>query len=239
LGPLVGAARLERSMVPLSETLRLFPLAEVVHFPDTNLPLLIFEPRYRRMLEDALASDKVIAMVLLRGGQERSPEGDKEVPSLPTVYSVGCAGRVTEHQRLPDGRSTFVLRGAAKFRIEQELSAPDSARPYRMVKALALYEAPVTPEQSKAWAADLRLRVDRLVVLLGGDSSGVDKLFHAIPEAELLNVLSATLPFSVVEKQGLLECPTPEARMEALLRLFDFREAEARLGLDSSRRVDA
>src|SRR3954465_3453326 len=95
----------------MSDLLPLFPLPNVVLFPNVFLPLHIFEPRYREMVADALASDRMIGMVLLRPGWDRDYEG------RPPLYAVGCSGVLTHNERLPDGRYNIVLRGIERFRI--------------------------------------------------------------------------------------------------------------------------
>src|SRR3954468_17761734 len=98
----------------MSDLLPLFPLPNVVLFPNVFLPLHIFEPRYREMMADALASDRMIGMVLLRPGWELDYEG------RPPIYSVGCSGVLTHSEQLPDGRYNLVLRGIERFRIVEE-----------------------------------------------------------------------------------------------------------------------
>src|SRR5574341_719860 len=98
-------------MVP--STIPLFPLPNVVLFPNVFLPLHIFEPRYRQMVHQALAGDRLIGMVLLKPGYE----GDYE--ATPAVYKVGCAGTITHVERLADGRFNIVLKGVSKFRVER------------------------------------------------------------------------------------------------------------------------
>ncbi|MFT4571857.1 MAG: Lon protease-like protein [Hyphomicrobiaceae bacterium] len=209
-------------MNALPPTLRLFPLGEVVHFPDTLLPLHIFEPRYQQLLADSVASDGLIGMVLLRRASE---------DSQPAVYEVGCAGNVREHKSLEDGRSVVVLEGAVRFRIQRELQCDEL---YRKAEVQALYEAPPEPEQSRVWAADLRKRIDGLVKVFGGDHASVDQLFDRIDEVDLVNALSAALPLAMVEKQSLLECPTVQNRYARLVELLDFKEAEGRSGMSAS-----
>ena len=82
----------------MSDLLPLFPLPNVVLFPNVFLPLHIFEPRYRAMVKDALASDRIIGMVLLRPGWQHDYE------KRPPVYPVGCSGVITHVEPLPDGR---------------------------------------------------------------------------------------------------------------------------------------
>src|SRR5215212_6414723 len=95
-------------------SLPLFPLPTVVLFPNVFLPLHIFEPRYRAMVSDALAGDRIIGMVLLKPGFESDYDG------RPPIYQVGCAGVITHSEALPDGRFNIVLRGLEKFRITGE-----------------------------------------------------------------------------------------------------------------------
>src|SRR5262249_17909149 len=105
----------------MSDLLPLFPLPNVVLFPNVFLPLHIFESRYRDMVADAIGGDRLIGMVLLKPGWERDYEG------RPPVYPIGCSGLITHVERLPDGRYNIVLRGVERFRILRE----DHAHTYR------------------------------------------------------------------------------------------------------------
>src|SRR6476661_3094275 len=114
----------------MSDLLPLFPLPTVVLFPNVFLPLHIFEPRYREMVADALAGDRIIGIVLLRPGWEPEYEG------RPAVYRIGCAGVVTNAERLPDGRYNIVLQGLEKFRVIDE----DDSRSYRIAQVEGIPE---------------------------------------------------------------------------------------------------
>ena len=107
--------------------------------PGTMLPLHIFEPRYRAMVADALEWDRLIGMLLLRPGWEGDYDG------RPPVFPIGCAGVITHHERLPDGRYNIVLRGLEKFRIDEE----DRAKAYRMAHIGPLLEG--HPGESGLW----------------------------------------------------------------------------------------
>src|SRR4051812_45790988 len=96
-------------------TARLFPLPNLVLFPGVVQGLHVFEPRYRQMTSDALASDSLIAVVLLLPGWE------EEYDSKPPVEPVACLGRVVWHEKLSDGRFNLRLRGAARVRILEEV----------------------------------------------------------------------------------------------------------------------
>ena len=213
-------------MVPLPSQLRIFPLSEVVLFPDTLLPLHIFEPRYRKMLADSLATDRLIGMVLLK-----DPDADP-----PSVYGVGCAGTIVEHKPFADGRSLVVLKGTVKFRIRREL---DVGEPYRVVEAQALYEGPPPMDKVRGWRDELHDCVRDLVRAASGEDETVERLFEKIDLLAMTNALSASLPLDVLEKQSLLECPTVEDREQRLADILRFKTIEAELGLDASRPIDS
>jgi Lon protease-like protein len=223
-------------MLALPPTLRIFPLGEVVFFPDTLLPLHVFEPRYRRLVADALEGDRTIGMVLVRGADGPVAPAPPDRPDRPAVYDIGCAGRIVEHEPLEDGRSMIVLRGTVRFRIRRELEVAD---PYRIVEAQALYEAPIPAEHMRAWRDELRGWVGDYVAALSGERASVDKVFAKLDLEGLVNYLSASLPLSVLEKQSLLECATAEQRFRRLCDVLRYRAAEARLGLDAARETDS
>lgn len=223
-------------MIALPPVLRMFPLGEVVLFPDTLLPLHIFEPRYRKLVADALGDDRTIGMVLIRGADGPVDPAPPDRPDRPAVYDIGCAGRIVEHEPLEDGRSMIVLRGMVRFRIRREVEVDD---PYRVVEAQALYEAPIPAEHMRAWRDELRVLVGDYVSALSGERAPVDKVFRKLDLEGLVNYLAASLPLSVLEKQSLLECATAEQRFQRLCGILRYRVAEARLGLDSTRESDA
>src|SRR6476620_3672795 len=101
---------------------RLFPLPNLVMFPHVVQPLHIFEPRSCDLLEDALAGDRLIAMVLLEPGWERDYEGQ------PAVAPVACVGKVVAHERMPTGRHNILLRGLKRAAIQRELPATSAFR---------------------------------------------------------------------------------------------------------------
>ncbi|MYK90359.1 MAG: ATP-dependent protease, partial [Acidobacteria bacterium] len=106
----------------LPERIPIFPLPNVVLFPQVFLPLHIFEPRYREMVADAIDGDRLIGMALLREGWQRHAGPN------PPIFPIGCAGRITHVASLPDGRYNIVLRGVDRFRVRDE----DQSRAYRI-----------------------------------------------------------------------------------------------------------
>ena len=97
--------------VEFSGRVRLFPLPNLVLFPHVMQPLHVFEPRYRCLLEDSLASDRLIAMALLAPGWENDYEG------RPPLYPMACLGRVTSFHRLDDGTYNLLLLGLHRVRL--------------------------------------------------------------------------------------------------------------------------
>src|SRR5205814_3835065 len=128
--PISNESAINPHQSAMSDLLPLFPLPNVVLFPNVFLPLHIFEPRYREMVADAVASDRLIGMVLLRPGWDKDYEG------RPPIYAVGCSGVMTHVERLPDGRYNIVLRGLKRFRILEE----DHERSYRRAVVEPLHE---------------------------------------------------------------------------------------------------
>jgi len=139
--------------MPLPATIPIFPLPNVVLFPNVFLPLHIFEPRYRAMVKDALASDRIIGMVLLRPGFEPNYAG------RPPVYPIGCAGLITHSEPLPDGRFNIVLRGLEKFRVTaEEGGQPRAHHPAYLPPAAGDRADRRLPARLAAGAGDYRAR---------------------------------------------------------------------------------
>jgi uncharacterized protein len=194
----------------LPPSIPLFPLPSVVLFPNVFLPLHIFEPRYRKMLEDSLHGDRIIGMVLLRPGWERDYEG------RPPIYPIGCAGVITHAERLPDGRFDIVLRGMEKFRVTGE----DASRPYRIGHVDTIEEPP--PESVREEMRTERRRLESLLVppAEGGQER---KVASSMPDEDLVNALAQYLEFDPVEKQALLERDGLLERCRSLIELLEMK----------------
>jgi len=199
----------------MSDLLPLFPLPNVVLFPNVFLPLHIFEPRYREMVADAVASDRVIGMVLLRPGWERDYEG------RPPVYPIGCAGVMTHVERLEDGRFNIVLRGLDRFRILEE----DHGRSYRRAAVEHLREQTMPPDERRA-VAGTRARLEAM--LAGDPSLAGARLPQSMADDELVNALAQYLALEPLEKQALLEQPSLGSRASCLVELLEMKMLMAR-----------
>jgi uncharacterized protein len=209
----------------MSELLPIFPLPNVVLFPNVFLPLHIFEPRYREMVADALSSDRMIGMVLLKPGWEHEYEGQ------PPVYPIGCNGVITHVERLDDGRYNIVLRGVERFRILEE----NHERPYRRASIEPVVERSLVAEDR----AVLQRQRSRLEVLLspaidrdlgqmppqaGETKAGADPMIpSAMADEELVNALAQYLDLEPIEKQALLERQCLRSRAESLVELLEMK----------------
>jgi Lon protease-like protein len=194
-------------------SLPIFPLPNVVLFPNVFLPLHIFEPRYRQMVAESLSGDRIIGMVLLRPGYENDYEG------APAVYATGCSGVITHYEKLDDGRYNLMLRGLEKFSIERE-EPPAAGRLYRSAVISPIDETVAAAERDQLRHARKALQL-RLTPLLSGALAG--RLPEAMPDEDLINALAQYLEFEPMEKLALLERRGPLARCQSLIELLEMR----------------
>ena len=225
----------------LPPTIPVFPLPNVVLFPSVFLPLHIFEPRYRQMVDDALKGDRIIGMVLLRPGWQADYEG------RPAVYPIGCAGVITHAERLADGRFNIVLRGMEKFRIRGE----ETGRPYRLAHVDSIPEPPAEGVREAMQAQ--RRRLEALLVPQPEarntkDTKGAKdtketketkdtkeaKVPQSMPDEDLVNALAQYLEFEPVEKQALLERDGLLDRCRSLIELLEMKVLVARHSWDQN-----
>jgi len=195
----------------LPPTIPLFPLPNVVLFPNVFLPLHIFEARYRTMVSEALGGDRIIGIALLQPRYEADYEG------RPPVFTVGCAGVITHAEPLGDGRFNIVLRGIERFRITGE----DGSTAYRIAHVDGLPESILDEDR-----AELRRQRHRLEALLTAaiERAGSEPRFPpAIPDEDLVNALAQHLELDPIERQALLEREGVVARCRGLIELLEMK----------------
>ena len=201
----------------MSDLLPLFPLPTVVLFPNVFLPLHVFESRYRDMVADALAGDRVIGMVLLQSGWEHEYEG------TPPVYRIGCSGVITHFERLGDGRYNIVLRGLERFRILSE----ERSKSYRCAIIESLSECEPTPDD-RLVLRDQRAKLEALLAPAVERAGADPGTASAMPDGDLVNALSQYLDLEPIEKQALLEKNCLRTRAESLVELIEMKIMIAR-----------
>jgi Lon protease-like protein len=195
----------------LPPTIPIFPLPNVVLFPNVFLPLHVFEPRYRAMLADVLEGDRLIGMVLLRPGHEADYQG------RPPIFPVGCAGVVTRAEALADGRYNIILRGLERFRIAEE----ESGKPYRVAQVTGLPET--VPEEDRAELRRHRHRIEALLAAAIERTGARPRFPPAVPDEDLINALAQHLQLDPLERQALLEREGVLARCRGLIELLEMK----------------
>ncbi len=183
----------------------IFPLAGAVLYPGLQLPLHIFEPRYRALVSDAMARDRRIGMI-----QPHRP--DEGVP----LFDIGCLGRIGDVEALPDGRYNIVLEGMARFRILRELAV---TTPFRQVEAELLDEsddAVLAPVERALFERESRRFAQAQGYSI--DWEAVTRL----DDAALINGVAQIAPFDPAAKQALLEAESLPERCELLVQLMQF-----------------
>jgi len=189
----------------MNKRLPIFPLTGAVLFPGMQLPLHIFESRYRAMVGDALIRDRLIAMIQPRRSVEGAP-----------LYEVGCVGRIGEIQAMDDGRYNLILEGTARFRLVRELEVTTA---YRQVEAEIFAEdedETLTHAQRGGFEREARHFADSQGYSVDWDS--VERL----DDRSLINGVSQIAPFDPASKQALLEARTLTDRCELLVQLMQF-----------------
>jgi Lon protease-like protein len=185
--------------------LSIFPLAGALLFPGLQLPLHIFEPRYRAMVSDALARDRRIAMIQPQAAVEGAP-----------LFSVGCVGKIADVEALEDGRFNIVLEGLSRFRVVRELEV---TTPFRQVEAQLLEDdadAVLSAIERASFEREARKFADAQGYAVDWDSVG------RLDDMSLINGVSQIAPFDSAAKQALLEAPTLGERCELLVQLMQF-----------------
>ena len=191
----------------MSDTRRLsiFPLPGAILFPGLQLPLHIFEPRYRDLVGSALAKDRLVGMVQPQRNGEGSP-----------LYAIGCLGRIGDVEAMEDGRYNIVLDGESRFRILRELDVTTS---FRQVEA-ELIEDRKNEVLASVERAGFEFEAKRFAAMQGYsvDWDSVERL----DDETLINGVAQIAPFDSAAKQALLEADTLSERCELMIQLMQF-----------------
>ena len=207
-----------RGPIEMPGVIAVFPLPGALLLPRGQMPLNIFEPRYLAMVDDALRDGhRLIGMIQ----PDVAHAGSTDKPSL---YKIGCVGRITQLAESGDGRYLIELTGVARFRIEEE---PKVATPYRQCRVT------YAPFADDFIARKGENAVDRTALLaaltdflkandLKADWEGIERA----PNEALVNALSMMSPYGTAEKQALLEAPDLKTRAEILIAITEIELAK-------------
>jgi len=206
-----------RNLADLPASIPVFPLAGALLLPRTQLPLNIFEPRYLKMVDDALRGERVIGMVQPDG--EAAIMASRDPDATPKLCAVGCAGRLTSWTETQDGRVLITLTGIARFRIASELT---TTTPYRQCTVdWSDFADDLTPDLgAEEVSRDRLLKILKTYLETHGLQADWQTIKQSSNEA-LVNSLSVISPYGPREKQALLEAKTIEDRNQMLIALTE------------------
>jgi Lon protease-like protein len=184
----------------------IFPLTGAIIFPGMQLPLHIFEPRYRDLVGDSLARDRKIGMI--------QPKGQGTNPPL---FTVGSLARIHDVEALDDGRYNIILEGVQRFSIVHELNVTTN---FRQVEAELWEEDEIGDALSLAERASLEIESRRFAEAQGYsvDWSAVSQL----DDYSLVNAIAQIAPFDYAAKQALLEARGLSDRADTIVQLMQF-----------------
>ena len=195
----------------LPKIISVFPLSNFIIFPNTTVPLNIFEPRYIDMINDSMKSEKLIGMI--------QPKNSNNKTTPPELYSVGCLGKITSFRETEDGRYLIELKGLIRFKTISELKSEKKYREYEVDFKDFNQDLEYQKEQIKF--SDLELIFKDLKSLF--DKRGFIINWKALEKqslSETINALAMASPFSLEEKQVLLEAKNLEDRKNRIAEIL-------------------
>ncbi len=188
-----------------------FPLSNFILFPKTSVPLNIFEPRYIDMINDSMKSNKMIGMI--------QPRSSKDKNGIPNLYDIGCLGKITTFQETEDGRYLIELKGLIRFQKENEIQSKNK---YRILEVnFDKFSNDLNLEKEKLKFSDLELIFKDMKSLF--EKKGFIINWKALEKQsldEIINALSMASPFSLEEKQILLEAENLDTRKQNIIKIL-------------------
>ena len=198
-------------IIDLPKKIAIFPLSNFIIFPKTTVPLNIFEPRYIDMIDDSMKSDKMIGMI-----QPKSSNNDDNIPNL---HEVGCLGKITSFRETEDGRYLIELKGLVRFQAIKEVK---SDKKYRILEAdFSKFSHDLNNEKERIKFSDLELIFKDLKSLF--EKRGFIINWKALEKQSLdetINALAMASPFSLEEKQILLEAKNLDVRKNKIAKIL-------------------
>ena len=188
-----------------------FPLSNFIFFPKTTVPLNIFEPRYIQMIDDSIKSNRVIGMIQpKKTGQLKKPD----------LYDIGCLGKITSFNETEDGRYIVVLSGLIRFKIKNEI---ENKKKYRECEiSYEDFKNDLENNKEPIKFTDLELIFNNLKKLFDNHGYLINwKDFEKQDLNETINTLAMASPFTLEEKQMLLETKNINYRKEKLEQIIN------------------
>ena len=197
----------------LPESIPVFPLSNFIFFPKTTVPLNIFEPRYIQMIDDSMRSNRLIGMV------QPKKTGELKKPDL---YEVGCMGKITSFNETDDGRYLIVLNGISRYKITKEI---ENQKLYRECQvSFENFSKDLSKEKEELKFTDLKLILNDLKNLFKKQGYVINwKDIEKQSLSQTINTLSMASPFTLEEKQILLETKDlilRKTKLEEILKTY-------------------
>ena len=198
-------------IIDLPKKIPVFPLSNFIIFPKTTVPLNIFEPRYIDMVNDSMKSDKMIGMI--------QPKSLSNKDNIPNLHDVGCLGKITSFKETEDGRYLIELKGLVRF---QSINEVKTDKKYRILEAdFSKFSHDLKDEKEKIKFSDLELIFKDLKSLF--EKRGFIINWKALEKQSLdetINALAMASPFSLEEKQILLEAENLDIRKNKIAKIL-------------------
>ncbi|WP_415308317.1 LON peptidase substrate-binding domain-containing protein [Candidatus Pelagibacter sp. Uisw_099_02] len=193
----------------LPKIIPVFPLSNFIIFPDTTVPLNIFEPRYVEMINDSMKTNKLIGLI----------QPKKNSKSIMDLHETGCLGKITNFKDTSDGRYLIDLNGLSRFKIIKEIK---SNKPYRECEiSFEAYQDDLNLQKDKLRFSDLELIFKDLKSLFEKKGYIINwKSLEKQNLSETINALAMASPFSLEEKQILLESQNLEIRKNKIAEIL-------------------
>jgi len=188
----------------------IFPLSNFIIFPQTTVPLNIFEPRYVKMIQDSMKTNKIIGLVQPKNNDDSL---------IPDLHKIGCLGKITSFKDMSDGRYLIDLNGITRFETTKEIK---NEKPYRMFEINCdNFKEDLSPESKNLKFSDLELIFKDLKLLF--EKKGYIINWKSLEKQDLnetINALSMASPFTLEEKQILLESKNLEIRKNRIAEIL-------------------
>ncbi len=195
----------------LPNQIPVFPLSNFIIFPKTTVPLNIFEPRYIDMINDTMKSNKMIGMI--------QPKKDNNKDSVPNLYEVGCLGKIITFQETEDGRYLIELKGLIRFEKIKEIKTDNK---YRILEVnYNKFSDDLSPASEELKFSNLKIIFKDLRSLF--EKKGFIINWKGLEKQnfdEIINALSMASPFSLEEKQILLEAKNLDIRKQNIVEIL-------------------
>ena len=195
----------------LPKKISIFPLSNFIIFPKTTVPLSIFEPRYLEMINDSMKTNKLVGMI--------QPKSSNDNQKLPILHDIGCLGKITSFKETDDGRYLIELKGLIRFQIIKEVNSNNKYREYEVNFANFYHDLNEVKEELKF--SDLELIFKDFKALFEKRGFVINwKELEKQSLDETINALAMASPFSLEEKQVLLEAKNLSVRKNKISEIL-------------------